>query len=393
MKAIFGRHDAETLRQFEAVSEHAVHSALMADGHRGYVMPIGGVAAYRDRVSPIGVGVDIACGNAAILTNLRADEIRPHLPELADEIASTISFGLGRPTNRADDAPVDHPLFGSDAWDAVPQPIRDELRERARAQLGTVGGGNHYVDVFSDERGRVWVGVHFGSRGMGFISAHGFVALAQGRPWTDLRPRPDMNREVLLGLDAELGHDYWAAMNLAGSYAYAGREWVARKVLEILGAAELDLVHNHHNFAWKEQHGAEELVVVRKGATPAFPEQKGFVGGSMGDRSVILEGTDSDAPTLHSTVHGAGRVMGRMEAKGKRKGGRVVRPGRVSPEDMRRATRGIELRGGDVDEAPQVYRKLADVLAAQGDSIRVLHTLTPLIVCMAPSRTRDPYRD
>ena len=393
MKAVFGKHDVETLRQFDQVSERAVHSALMADGHRGYVMPIGGVAAYRNRVSPIGVGVDIACGNAAIRTDLDVCDIESHLPGLADEIASTISFGLGRPTNRADDAPVDHSLFESDAWLALPQRIREELRERARAQLGTVGGGNHYVDVFADERGTVWVGVHFGSRGMGFISAHGFVALAQERPWTDLRPRPDMNREVLLDLDTDLGHDYWAAMNLAGAYAYAGREWVTRKVVEILGGTERELVHNHHNFAWKEEHDGEELVVVRKGATPASPGQRGFVGGSMGDRSVILEGTDSDAPTLRSTVHGAGRVMGRMDAKGKRRKGRVVRPGRVSREDMRRATRGIELRGGDVDEAPQVYRKLDDVLSAQGDSIEVLHTLTPLIVCMAPSRTRDPYRD
>ena len=393
MKAVFGTHDEETLRQFDAVCEHAVHSALMADGHRGYVMPIGGVAAYRGQVSPIGVGVDIACGNAAIRTDLDLSDIEPHLPELADEIAATISFGLGRPTNRSDDAPVGHALFESAAWDAIPERVRDELLERARAQLGTVGGGNHYVDVFADERGTVWVGVHFGSRGMGFISAHGFVALAQGRPWTDLRPRPDMNREVLLGLATDLGHAYWSAMSLAGEYAYAGREWVARKVVEILGGNERELVHNHHNFAWKEEHGGEELVVVRKGATPAFPGQRGFVGGSMGDRSVVLQGVESDEPTLHSTVHGAGRVMGRMEAKGKRKGGRIVRPGRVSREDMQRATRGIVLRGGDVDEAPQVYRKLDEVLAAQGDSIEVVHTLTPLIVCMAPSRTRDPYRD
>jgi len=221
------------------------------------------------------------------------------------------------------------------------------------------------------------------------------VARAQGRAWRDLNPAraADMNREVLLDVDSELGRDYWAAMELAGRYAYAGREWVARTVTRMMGARELDLVHNHHNFAWKETHAGEELVVVRKGATPAFPGQRGFVGGSMGDVSVILRGTGVSDPTLCSTVHGAGRVMGRRQAKGRWKKGKLVKPGAVSPEDMARATEGVVLRGGDLDEAPQVYRKLDRVLEAQGGTIEVLHRLTPLIVCMAPARTRDPYRD
>ncbi len=387
---IVGQHDEKTLIQLEHVAACAEHVALMADGHMGYVMPIGGVAAYRDQVSPIGVGVDIACGNAAIRTDLQVEQIEQDLESIADEIAGTIGFGMGSPTNSAPDAPRDHELFADAAWEAVPARLRGKLRERARAQLGTVGGGNHYVDVFGDEEGRVWVGVHFGSRGFGFVTAHGFVSLAQNEPWVDLTPRPNMNQEVILDLESEVGHDYWAAMNLAGRYAYAGREWVARKVVSIVGGTEQQLVHNHHNFAWKEEHFGEEFVVVRKGATPAHVGQLGFVGGSMGDVSVILEGTpgDSAADLLRSTVHGAGRVMGRMAAKGKWKRGRCVRPGRVTHEMMERATSNVVLRGGDLDEAPQVYRKLGDVLKAQGDTIRVLETLTPLVVCMAPSRTR-----
>jgi len=395
MKTTFGHHDEATLAQIDDVARNADRVALMADGHRGYVMPIGGVASYRDRVAPIGVGVDIACGNAAIRTDLSLSDISPHREALADEIASSIGFGLGRPVNRAEDAPVDHALFGSPAWDAIPDSVREPLRERARAQLGTVGGGNHYVDVFADEADTVWVGVHFGSRGLGFISAHGMVALAQDRPWDDLQPQcvADMTREVLLPLGTPLGDAYWALMNLAGEYAYAGREWVVRKVVDIIGGQELQLVHNHHNFAWKEDHGDGEVVVVRKGATPAFDGQLGFVGGSMGDISVILRGTpEASSQHMFSTVHGAGRVMGRMQAKGKWKRGRCVRPGRVSAEDMAAATRDVVLRGGDLDEAPQVYRKLSSVLAAQ-PGIEILHTLTPHIVCMAPSRTRDPYRD
>lgn len=395
MKTIIGQHDEQTLIQLEKVAETAERVALMADGHRGYVMPIGGIAAYRGQVSPIGVGVDIACGNAAIRTDLVGADIADNLEDLADEIAASIGFGMTRPTNRADDAPVDHELFEAPAWDAFPAAVRGNLRERARTQLGTVGGGNHYVDVFVDESDRVWVGVHFGSRGLGFITAHGIVALAQGGAWTDLQPHnaANMNREVLLDLDTALGDTYWTLMSLAGEYAYAGREWVARKVVSILGGTEQDLVHNHHNYAWKEDHGEGEVVVVRKGATPAFAGQRGFVGGSMGDKSVILTGTDeSNADHMFSTVHGAGRVMGRMQAKGKWRKGRQVQRGRVSHEAMAKATEGVVLRGGDLDEAPQVYRKLDSVLGVQ-PGIEILETLTPLIVCMAPSRTVDPFKD
>jgi len=370
----------------------------MADGHLGYVMPIGGVAAYRDQVSVVGVGFDIACGNAAIRTNRRLPEYtRADLEHLADEIQRTISFGMGR-TNRADDAPTDHPLFEHPAWDALPgKHEREGLRAKARNQVGTGGGGNHYVDVFADERGDIWVGVHFGSRGFGHTVASGFLALSQGKKWGERAPET----EVLLPLTRPLGHDYWHLMTLAGEYAYAGREWVARKVVEILGGEELELVHNHHNFAWKERHHGTDYVVVRKGATPAFPGQKGFVGGSMGDDAVIVEGARHDSErqraSLYSTVHGAGRVMSRTAARGKvnRKTGALISPGRVTWHMLREwvGGKGVILRGGGLDESPHAYRRLPDVLAAQGDTVTVLHTLTPLIVVMAGEKEFDPYKD
>src|SRR5437879_7829623 len=147
-------------------------------------MPIWCVAAYRNKVIVVGVGFDIACGNAAIRTDRRVDDFpRPELERLADETQRTISFGIGR-TNRADDAPTDHPLFEHPAWDAVPgRHERDSLRAKARNQLGTVGGGNHYVDVFADETGAIWVGVHFGRRGLGDKDAAGFLLLWQGKQW------------------------------------------------------------------------------------------------------------------------------------------------------------------------------------------------------------------
>src|SRR5436190_8388002 len=314
---VFGSHEPNTLEQLRDVASRAERAALMADGHLGYVMPIGGVVAYRDKVSVVGVGFDIACGNAAIRTDLKLPQIQGRLRELADEIQASLSFGVGL-KNRAEDAPKSDPLFEDPAWGAVPDlHERARLRHKAREQLGTVGSGNHYVDVFADEQDRVWVGVHFGSRGFGFNVASGFLALGQNRGWSERASQT----EVLLDLAQPTGDAYWQLMNLAGRYAYAGREWVARKVVEMLGGRELDLVHNHHNFAWKETHGGEELVVVRKGATPAFPGQLSFVGGSMGDDSVILRGatadTDAQQAALYSTVHGAGRVMSRTQARGK----------------------------------------------------------------------------
>jgi tRNA-splicing ligase RtcB len=416
---VFGEHERNTLAQLADVARRAERVALMADGHLGYVMPVGGVAAYRGRVSVPGVGFDIACGNCAVRTDLEArDWPRARLETLADRIRSTISFGVGR-TNRADDAPVDHELFDDEAWNAVPAPPseRERLRRLAREQLGTVGSGNHYVDVLADERDRIWVGVHFGSRGLGHTIASGFLAISAGRRWGDRVPES----EALLELATDAGERYWRLMELAGRYAYAGREWVCRKVAsELAGGQVLDLVHNHHNFAWKERHFGEELIVVRKGATPAFPAQRGFVGGSMTGPSVILHGsgeadpaatardvTDARRAALFSTVHGAGRVMSRSEAAGKRhrfgpKAGQLVRdahgrpsrPGRVT-EDMFRsavAESGIVLRGGGPDESPFVYRRLDDVLRLQ-PGIEIEHRLRPLAVVMAGADEFDPYKD
>ncbi len=406
---IFGQHEEKTLLQFENIRNQAVNAALMADGHLGYVMPIGGVATYRNQVSVVGVGFDIACGNAAIRTDLTLDSLgrkpnRVHkeISALADEIAGTVSFGIGR-KNRSDDAPVDHALFEHAAWGAIPAMHRDALKAKARAQLGTVGSGNHYVDVLADEAGALWVGVHFGSRGFGHTIASAFLALGQGKEWGDRVPE----QEVLLDITQPVGHDYWHLMNLAGEYAYAGREWVARKVVELLGGTELELVHNHHNFAWKEEHDGEEVVVIRKGATPAFPGQKGFVGGSMGDDAVIVRGTPVDAASsevkdaqreaLYSTVHGAGRVMSRTAAAGKRnrRTGRQLSRGAISEQMMETwvKEKGVTLRGGGVDESPHVYRRLPDVLSAQEGTIEVLHVLKPLIVVMAGANEFDPYKD
>ncbi len=279
----------------------------------------------------------------------------------------------------------------------------------------------------------MWVGVHFGSRGFGHKTASGFLALAQGLPFDGHATEGEMDSPpVLLDLGTELGTAYIAAMQLAGEYAYAGRDVVVGKVLEILSTEAVHEVHNHHNFAWREEHLGRTYWVIRKGCTPARPGQEGFVGGSMGDESVILEGVESDEAeeSLFSTVHGAGRIMSRTQAAGRvrrRKRwqcadrdcerlfespeGRCpehpdarllkvwvqeqLKPGRVDwpAVQARLREQGIVLIGGGADEAPEVYKRLPDVLQAHAGSIRVKHTLRPLGVAMAGRDVQDPYKD
>src|SRR3954465_5221466 len=312
---IVGDHDPKTIQQLEqcVAVEEGAKGVLCADGHLGYSQPIGGVVAYREHVSPSGVGYDIGCGNKAVRTDLTLEQVQSALPQLMDTIFERISFGVGRNDGRSGD----HPVI-DEIRDAAFEPQR-ALRDLAAKQLGTVGAGNHYVDLFADDQDQVWVGVHFGSRGFGHKTASGFLALAQGLPFDARAREGEMDSPpVLFEVDSELGQAYIAAMQLAGEYAYAGRDVVVDKVLDILGAEAVREVHNHHNYAWREEHFGRTYWVIRKGCTPAEPGQEGFVGGSMGDDSVILEGVEGEGSkeSLYSTVHGAGRVMSRTQAAG-----------------------------------------------------------------------------
>ena len=404
----FGTIDQRAYEQLVRCAEKgsADYAVLCADHHVGYSQPIGGAIAYENFISPSGVGYDIACGNKAVMTNIMAVDIK--VPEIMDEIVKRISFGIGRNNNE----PIDHVVIEKIAHaDFEPQ---RSLWKKAENQLGTVGSGNHYVDLFSDEIGRLWVGVHFGSRGFGHTTASGFLALAQGKAFDEKAQEGEMDSPpILFDINSDLGQSYLSAMHLAGEYAYAGRDTVVKKVLEILGATSLEEIHNHHNFAWLEEHFGKKYWVVRKGCTPAQPGQKGFVGATMGDSSVILEGVDSQQAkdSLYSTVHGAGRVMSRTQAAGKFK---KVTETRTKPDGTeyefkhRVRTQGlidwegakaelkekhIELRGAGADEAPGAYKKLNEVLNYHKDSVKIIHTLKPIGVAMAGGDTFDPYKD
>ena len=437
----FGPVDERSLKQLERcmAAGEADYGVLCADHHPGYSQPIGGAVAYEGYVSPSGVGYDIGCGNKAVQTGL----VRADLDDLGGvelimrEITRRVSFGMGVPARER----VDHEVLDKiRTAEYVPQ---RKLAGLAESQLGTVGSGNHYVNLMEDEEGHVWVGVHFGSRGFGHKTASGFLALAQGLAFDARATEGEMDSPpVLLEVGTELGESYIAAMQLAGEYAYAGRDVVVAKVLEILSADAVHEVHNHHNFAWREEHLGRAYWVIRKGCTPARPGQEGFVGGSMGDESVILEGVESGEAeeSLFSTVHGAGRVMSRTQAAGRvrrrkrwacsdRDCDRVfdidgvssqnpapkrgvcpdhpdarlmkvwveeqLKPGVVDwpAVQARLREQGIVLVGGGADEAPEVYKRLPDVLDAHAGSIRVKHRLRPLGVAMAGRDVRDPYKD
>jgi tRNA-splicing ligase RtcB len=372
---IFGEHDAATVAQMRncmAVG-NVVAGVICADGHLGYAQPVGGVIAYEKQISISGVGFDIGCGNMAVRLDTPYNAIEDRIGAIIKDVSRVISFGIGR----SNEERVEHHLFDdNEAWK---ESDMEAYRQKAVAQLGTVGSGNHYVDLMRDEAGLVWIGVHFGSRGLGHTSATRYLRAAGGRDGMNVPP-------AVIDEDSELGRRYIAAMQLAGRYSYAGREWVIERVRKLLGGTVTDMVHNHHNYAWRETHDGRDLWVVRKGATPAFPGQRGFVGGSMGDDAVIIEGVDSPAAreSLYSTVHGAGRLFGRKEAK---------RRFTKAEMDAWLQQRGVTLIGADLDESPMAYRRLPEVIAQHAGTIRVLHTLRPFAVAMAGAGEFDPFKD
>jgi tRNA-splicing ligase RtcB (3'-phosphate/5'-hydroxy nucleic acid ligase) len=385
---VIGGHEASTIEQMRNCMSigNTVAGVLCADGHLGYAQPVGGVIAYEKQISISGVGFDIACGCMAVRLDVPYHAIADNVPNILADIRKTISFGVGRTNEER----VEHELFDdSDAWKASDM---EYYRTKAVNQLGTVGSGNHYVDLmvetsylddpeFGGNIGDcpIWIGVHFGSRGLGHTSATKYLKAAGGKDGIHVPP-------AVVNEDSEIGQRYLSAMELAGRYAYAGREWVVERVRQIVGGSVMDTIHNNHNYAWRENHNGKDLWVVRKGATPAFPGQRGFVGGSMGDDAVIIEGVDSDASktALYSTVHGAGRNFGRQEAKR-----------RFTKEQMDAwlQDRGVLLAGGNLDESPMAYRRLSGVLEHHMGTIKVLHTLKPFAVAMAGDSVFDPFKD
>ena len=386
---IYGREhiEAGALAQMETAMRLPVAAAgaLMPDAHQGYGLPIGGVLATdANAVIPYAVGVDIACRMCLSVFDLPASVIQNEGKLLKKALTENTFFGIGSESNRR----FDDSLFDRSEWRAT-KPIRD-LRDKAYRQLGTSGTGNHFVEwgeleVFSDDPESSGFDVppgkylallsHSGSRGFGGgIAAHySKVAMQKTR-----LPK-EAQHLAWLNLDTEEGQEYWIAMNLAGDYASSNHHEIHDKIAKALGRPQLALVENHHNFAWKEKLAdGTEVVVHRKGATPAGPKDLGIIPGSMTLPGYVVRGK-GDPVALNSASHGAGRVMSRSQAF------------RTLDKKAVRAAidaAGVQLIGGDLDEAPMVYKNIETVMAAQTELVEVLARFLPKIVRMADGKEK-----
>lgn len=351
----------------------AVAGALMPDAHQGYGLPIGGVLATENAVIPYGVGVDIACRMKLSVFDIPAEAIEPMNDRLVNILQRETLFGAGAGFRK----PLEHEVLEED-WSATP--VTKKVYDKARAQLGTSGSSNHFVEwgVFTLDRpdlglqpGRyLAVLSHSGSRGPGAMVANHYSRLAM-----DLHPElpQDLRRLAWLDMDTEPGQEYWAAMNLMGRFAAANHAMIHRKVHRALGAELLAGVENHHNFCWREIHDGKELYVHRKGATPAGEGVLGVIPGSMASPGFVVRGK-GNAPSLESASHGAGRVMSRTAAREKFRWSEI-RP--VLEE------RGVQLLSAGIDENPFVYKDIHQVMAQQADLVEIVARFDPKIVRMA----------
>ena len=356
--------------------------ALMPDAHVGYGLPIGGVLATHNAVIPYGVGVDIACRMKLTVLDLPVRDLDRRRERLAEAIESETRFGIGA----SFEAPRSHAVLDAD-WTISPITARN--RDRAVAQLGTSGSGNHFVEfgTFTNEApiGDLPAGTHVallshsGSRGTGAAVCDHYSRLAMER-------HPELPKEhahlAWLDLDSEEGQEYWAAMELMGRYAAANHELIHQHIATHLGATVLLDVENHHNFAWKETHRIRgedrEVIVHRKGATPAGEVVLGIIPGSMASPGFLVRGR-GNTESLRSASHGAGRIMSRRRALECMDWDRLRRQLR----DHR-----VHLLSAGLDEAPGVYKDITAVMAAQADLVEVLGRFDPRIVKMAPSGER-----
>jgi tRNA-splicing ligase RtcB len=377
--------DVEAHKQMQQACKvpGAVGAALMPDAHVGYGLPIGGVLACDNAVIPYAVGVDIACRMKLSVLDMPVESLTSRYEHYKNALMGGTRFGVGVEHK----VPQTHEVMDHD-WTVTR--ITRERKDTAWKQLGTSGSGNHFVEfgvltlaeddkqLGLDAGQYVALLSHSGSRGAGAAVCSTYSQIAQRQ----LPKRyQELGRLAWLALDSEAGQEYWAAMNLMGEYAAGNHAVIHRLVANLLGARVISGVENHHNFAWKETHQGRELVVHRKGATPAGEGVLGMIPGSMGTPGFVVRGRGNSA-SFDSAAHGAGRRMSRKKAK-----------------DMFRFThvrkeleeRGIHVLAAGSDEVPGVYKNIEEVMAAQEDLVAVVARFDPKIVrmCGDGSRAED----
>ena len=358
----------------------SIGGALMPDAHLGYGLPVGGVLATEGAVIPWAVGVDIGCRMLLSIFDVSSDLLDERRDELTDVLLRNTNFGPG--SKFKEGRSPEHEVLEDPTWEATP--FFRGLRDTGRAQLGTSGSGNHFVEwgvfealgeepwaehVFEPGRRHLALLSHSGSRGVGFKIANRYSKMAKAK-------HPKLEKSVAdlawLDLDAEEGQEYWIGMQLAGRFASANHAVIHDKISGALGEDVAAKVENYHNFAWVEKVGGEEAIVHRKGATPAGRGVMGVIPGSMGDPGYVVRGK-GDEHSLNSASHGAGRTMSRSAAFKS-----------ISEERWKNylAERGVTLIGGSVDEAPMAYKAIETVVSLQDDLVDLVGRFTPMIVRM-----------
>lgn len=374
--------EASAIQQMEnaCVLPVSVKGALMPDAHCGYGLPIGGVLATRNAVIPYAVGVDIACRMKLSILDIPVPQLKERKERFIKAIAEETSFGFGAIFQH--NKRRNHPVMDED-W-SITDMIAN-LKTRAWNQLGTSGSGNHFVEFGVLTLKEPQLGLeagsytallsHSGSRGPGAMIAGHYSDLAA-------KLHPELPKELRhlawLDLDSQEGQEYWAAMELMGRYAAANHACIHQTVIKNLSAQLLAEVENHHNFAWREIIDGEELVVHRKGATPAGEGILGIIPGSMATPGYVVKGK-GNSESLYSAAHGAGRCMSRTAAR-KKLSWSEVRPFLKK--------QGVTLISSGIDEVPMVYKNIEEVMAAQADLVDVIAEFHPKIVKMAPSTER-----
>lgn len=385
--AIYGAAyiEAGACQQMEVAMKLPVTAAgaLMPDAHQGYGLPIGGVLATRNAIIPYGVGVDIGCRMALSVFDIPEAHFLANEAMYKRELIAHTKFGAGAGFKTYEQP--EHAVLDSATFNMTP--FIKQLQDKARKQLGTSGGGNHFVEwgilelTQRDELLNIDAGKylallsHSGSRGMGATIAGHYTRLAK-----DLCKLPkEAANLAYLDMDSEAGQEYWLAMNLAGDYASACHQVIHEKLTKAIGATLLARVENHHNFAWKEQWNGEEVIVHRKGATPAGKGVMGIIPGSMTAPGFLVRGK-GDMAAINSASHGAGRQMSRTQAIKN-----------ITKAEMKTILQAHEvtLIGAGLDEAPMAYKDIYTVMAAQQDLVDVVAKFTPKIVRMADDGSRE----
>lgn len=359
----------------------AVAGALMPDAHIGYGLPIGGVLATHETVIPYAVGVDIACRMRMTIFSVKPHMINQQKDRFKNALLRETMFGAGKEWKGNDRA--EHEVMDDPAWEATW--LLRGLKDKGYAQLGTSGSGNHFVewgsftldtdDDILDLRAGQYLALlsHSGSRGVGFQIANHYSSLAR-----EIHPELDKQVQHLawLSMDDESGQEYWLSMELAGRFAAANHEVIHKRIAKATGLKPAAVIENHHNFAWKETipFGDEdvEVIVHRKGATPAGEGVLGIIPGSMGDPGFVVRGKGNN-DAINSASHGAGRTLSRRKARES-----------ITKTERNRylKERGVTLIGGDLDESPQAYKRIEDVIAAQSDLVDIVGEFMPIIVRM-----------